>query len=229
MIRMNSRLIAPLLFLAAVTTLFGQAKTNRFDKEILAFENSDRTNPPPKDAILFIGSSSIRMWKTVREDFPDLKVINRGFGGSEVTDSTFFADRIIFPYEPKMIVFYAGGNDIHSGKSAETVFANYQTFVQTVHAKLPKTKIAYISIAPNPARWSEIERVRKANSLIENYNKTDKRLSFIDVHPVMLGEDHLPKPDIYLKDKLHMNASGYALWTKVVGDHLKALLAEPAR
>src|SRR5438093_1816424 len=127
----------------------GQIQTNRFDAEIAAFEARDRTNPPPKNAILFIGSSSIRMWKTLAQDFPEHKVINRGFGGSEISDSVHFADRIVVPYRPTMIVMYAGGNDINAGKNPERVAADFKAFVEKVRTKLPETRIAYISIAPN--------------------------------------------------------------------------------
>lgn len=206
-----------------------QHKTNAFEKDILAFEARDKTNPPPKHAILFIGSSSIRMWTSVAKDLPEYRVINRGFGGSQISDSIYFFDRIVAPYDPDVIVFYAGGNDINAGKSAERVLADFQTFAQLVMKKLPKTKLAYVSVAPNPARWSQIERVRRANELIRNYTKTDARLSFIDVHPGMMGEDGQPKPDIFLKDRLHMNEKGYAIWKEIVGAHLKTIATDATR
>src|SRR6185503_13157441 len=164
-------------FLLALTVLgaLGQT-TNRWEKEIAAFEAQDKTNPPPKGAILFIGSSSIRLWKTLAEDFPDLKVINRGFGGSEIADSVHFLDRMVIPYEPTRIVMYAGGNDINANKTPEQVARDFKAFVAKVHAKLPKTKIAYISIAGNPARWAQVERVKRANELIREFTTTDKRL-----------------------------------------------------
>ena len=198
-------------------------KTNAFEKDILAFEASDKTNPPPKNAVLFIGSSSIRMWKTLAKDFPDYRVINRGLGGSQISDSIYFADRIVIPYEPRTIVFYAGGNDINAKKTPETVFNDFKTFVAKVRGKLPATKIVYISVAPNPARWAQIEQVRAANTLIRDYAAKEAGLSFIDVHPHMLGEDGQPKPDIYLADNLHMNEKGYAIWKQVVGKHLKSM------
>ena len=207
--------------LLAAATVCAQQKPNPFEGEILKFEASDKTNPPPKQAVLFLGSSSIRLWKNVAKDLPDYRVINRGFGGSQIADSIRYAGRIVFPYEPGTIVFYAGGNDINAGKSAETVFADFQTLAQTIHAKLPKAHIAYISIAPNPARWSQNSRTRRANELIENFTRTDPRLSFIDAHPQMLGEDGQPKPDIFMPDRLHMNEKGYAIWKQIVGEHLK--------
>ena len=201
----------------------GQAKAQvktPFENEVLAFEASDRTNPPPKDAILFIGSSSIRLWKTLAKDFPMHKVINRGFGGSQIIDSVNYADRIVVPYRPRQIVLYAGGNDINGGKSPDQVFTDYKTFVAKVHSDLPKTRITYISIAPNPARWAQVERVKAANQLIADYVKTDTRLGFINVFPEMLGPDGQPKPDIYVDDRLHMNAKGYEIWAGIVGKYL---------
>lgn len=193
----------------------------KWEPDIRAFEASDRTNPPPKGAILFIGSSSIRLWKTLASDFPGRAVINRGFGGSEVADSVFFADRIVLPYEPRLIVMYAGGNDINAGKTPEQVLADFKTFASRVWAKAPATRIAYISIAPNPARWAQVDKVRTANRLIAEHVKTDPaRLDFIDVFPHMLGADGLPRPEIFVEDRLHMNAEGYKLWRRLVAPHL---------
>jgi lysophospholipase L1-like esterase len=149
-------------------------------------------------------------------------VLNRGFGGSQLGDSVHFADRIVLPYEPRMIVVYAGGNDINLGKTAEQVFAAYQAFVEKVRAKLPDTPIAYISIAGNPKRWAQVDEVKKANALIEDYAKEKPNLKFINVFPRMLGADGLPRPEIFVEDRLHMNAEGYQLWTEIVGSYLPA-------
>ena len=213
------------LLLAAAGAL-AQSKTNAFEKEILAFEASDKTNPPPKHAVLFTGSSSIRMWKTLAKDLPDYRVINRGFGGSQISDCNYFADRIVLPYQPDVIVFYAGGNDINAKKSPETVFNDFKEFVAKVRVKLPATKIAYISIAGNPARWAQIDRVREANQLVRAYTRTVPGLSYIDTTSAMLGADGLPRPEIFVADKLHMNTNGYAIWTRVIGEHLRQLDAK---
>jgi lysophospholipase L1-like esterase len=219
--RISLHLLA--LLLAAATAL-AQNKTNSFEKEILAFEARDKTNPPPKGAILFIGSSSIRLWKTLTQDFPQYYVINRGFGGSQISDSIYFTDRIVLPYEPSVIVVYAGGNDINAKKSPEKVSADFQNFVKNVRAKLPNTKIAYIAIAGNPARWAQVDKVREANRLIREWTTTQDGLSFIDVFPHMMGGDGMPKPDIFVADKLHMNEKGYIIWKGVVGEHLKKIV-----
>jgi lysophospholipase L1-like esterase len=192
----------------------------QWEPEIEVFEAADRAHPAPAGSIVFTGSSSIRLWKTLAEDFPGQPVLNRGFGGSQIREVRAFADRIVLPYEPSLVVMYCGGNDIHAGLSAEQVFADYREFVSTVHAALPKTRIAYISIAPNPARWSEVERVKTANRLIAAWSRQDPRLQFIDVYSEMLGSDGRPKPDIFVEDGLHMNEKGYEIWTRVVGQAL---------
>ncbi len=200
--------------------------SSKWEKDIQAFEASDKTNPPPKGAILFIGSSSIRMWKSLSKDFPDHKVINRGFGGSEIKDSVAFVDRIVFPYEPRRIVMYAGGNDINGRKPPEQVATDFKAFVEKVHSRLPETRISYISISPNPARWAQRDRIEKANQLIEEYTRQSPKLSFINLYPRMLGEDGLPKPDIFLADRLHMNAKGYELWTSYIRPLLASEVAK---
>jgi lysophospholipase L1-like esterase len=223
--------LAPRLLLAAAylglaigvdfSRVFAQVKSTAspFEAEISAFEASDKTNPPPADAIVFIGSSSIRLWKTLAQDFPEYKVVNRGFGGSQIADAVQFADRIVVPYKPRMVVFYSGGNDINAGKSPERVFADFKEFAEKVRSKLPATRLAYISIAPNPARWSQVEKVKAANRLIEDYCQANQ-LTFINVFPHMLGADGQPRPEIYVEDGLHMNAKGYALWTQLVKPYL---------
>jgi len=213
------------LFVTLAPRLRAEPATDPFakwEKEIAAFEEKDRENPPPKGGIVFVGSSSIRKWTTLAEDFPHHQVLNRGFGGSQLIDSVHFADRIVLPYEPRMIVLYAGGNDIHAGKSPEQVFADFQAFVEKVRAKLPKTEIACISIAGNPSRWAEVAKVKAANAMIEGYIKGKAGLKFINVFPRMLGSDGQPRPEIFVADRLHMNAEGYKLWTDIVGQYLPA-------
>lgn len=194
----------------------------KWETEIAAFEAQDLANPPEKGAIVFVGSSSIRKWTTLAEDFPHHRVLNRGFGGSELGDSVYFADRIVIPYAPRMIVVYAGGNDINAGKSADQVFAAFQDFVKTVRTRLPETPIAYISIAGNPKRWAQVETVKEANAKIEDFIRQNPGLTFINVFPRMLGPDGLPLPDIFVADRLHMNEKGYALWKEMVGSYLPA-------
>jgi len=195
-------------------------KPPRFAAEIAAYEAADQKSPPPSGAVLFIGSSSIRLWKTLAQDFPELKVINRGFGGSQIEDSVRYAPRIVLPYKPRMIVMYAGGNDLNAGKTPQQVARDFQAFVETVHAALPETRIAYISINPSVARWSQEERVLEANRLIAEYirehdGKTAK-LSYLDSHAKLLSPEGKPRPELLRPDGLHLNSDGYTLWAAIL-------------
>jgi lysophospholipase L1-like esterase len=195
-------------------------KANRWEKAMQAFEQKDAKNPPPRGEVVFIGSSSIVGWN-LSKYFPDLKTVNRGFGGSAIADSTEFADRILIPLEPRIVVFYAGDNDIAGGKSPEQVLDDFKAFVKKVHDKLPKTRIVYIGIKPSLARWKLVEKMRAANQLIADFIKTDERLRYVDADKPMLGEDGKPKPDLLAKDGLHLSPAGYELWTSLVLPHLK--------
>jgi len=194
----------------------------RWEKEIAAFERRDREQPPPKNALLFVGSSSIRLWD-LSKSFPGVAAINRGFGGSQLADAVHFAPRIVLKYEPRMVVLYAGDNDIAAGKTPEQVHADFQAFVRTVHKELPKIRIAYISIKPSLRRWHLIDSIRQANALIEAECKKDKRLLYLDVVAPMLGGDGKPRPELFAKDGLHLNEKGYALWAALLKPHLKAV------
>jgi lysophospholipase L1-like esterase len=191
------------------------AETNhnfgRWEKEIAACEQMDRTNPPPRGGLLFIGSSTIRLWKTLAQDFPDHRVINRGFGGSQIVDATHFAERVIFPYAPRMILLRAGGNDLWAGKSPEQVFADFQEFVKKVHARLPDTDIVFISLSPSIARWKQAEQEKALNGLVEDYVRGKAHLKYLETYPMVLGADGQPRPELFVADQLHFNAEGYRL------------------
>lgn len=188
----------------------------KWEKEIAAFEHADAQTPPPKGGIVFVGSSSIRLWKTLAQDFPEHHVLNRGFGGSEIADSVHFADRLVLPYEPRLIVLYAGGNDLNNGRPPAEVFADFQAFTALLRAKVPDAEIAFISSAGNPARWAQVENVKALNAMIADFIKKQPHMKFIDVFHPMLGDDGLPRPEIFGPDKLHMNPEGYKLWTKII-------------
>lgn len=216
----------PLLLLAACQIAAAEpplktADPRRFEQEITAFESADKTNPPPKNAILFIGSSSIRRWTTLAQDFPRYQVINRGFGGSHLSDSVYYFNRIVLPYNPRMIVLFAGSNDIDFGKTPDQVFEDFKEFVKKAERALPKARIAYISISTVPSRAKEVEQVKRANQLISGFVASEKRLRFIDVFHAMLGPDGKPQPDIFVSDNLHLNAKGYAIWTQVITPYLE--------
>lgn len=195
--------------------------SGRFAEEIARFEAADRDRPPPRGGVLFVGSSSIRMWSTLERDFAGLPVINRGFGGSEYGDLRYWTERIVFPYEPRWIVLYEGDNDLESGKSPERVAADFRAFVSTVQGRLPTARIAVISIKPSRARWHLEPQVRAANALVRACCEAADGLHFIDLFTPMLGADGLPRPELFLEDGLHLNEAGYALWR----EHVVAALA----
>ncbi len=188
---------------------------DRWEPAIRRFEEQDKKTPPPEGAVLFVGSSSIVGWD-LKKSFPDLTAINRGFGGSQIADSVRYAGRIVTPYKPRVIVFYAGDNDIASGKPPERVAADFQAFVAKVRAALPKTRIVYIGIKPSIARWKLIDKIREANRLVRQSAAKEEGVVFVDVEAVMLGPDGKPKAELFKKDGLHLNDEGYKLWAGLV-------------
>jgi lysophospholipase L1-like esterase len=195
-------------------------KPNVWETTIATFEKQDKSKPPPMNAILFVGSSSIRLWDLPRY-FPGLDVINRGFGGSQIADSVHYAPRIVIKYQPRLVVFYAGDNDLAFGKKPEQVAADFRAFATAVHKELPKTKILFLSIKPSILRWKLWDKGQKANALIEEFCKQNSQLVYVDLAKPMLGEDGKPKPELFVKDGLHLNAKGYELWTSIVSPMLR--------
>jgi lysophospholipase L1-like esterase len=213
-------LIAILLPAAAQDT---PEKTNpheRWESTIAKFEEQDKANPPAKGGVLFVGSSSIRLWR-LDESFPDLGAINRGFGGSEIADSTHFAKRIILKHEPRQIFLYAGDNDIARGKSAETVTDDFRKFVNVVRQDLPQTRLVFIAIKPSIKRWALADENAKANAAILKICQQDDLLGYADIWKPMLGQDGKPRPELFAKDGLHLNGKGYELWTAIVKPLIK--------
>ena len=178
--------------------------------------------------MLFVGSSSIRKWTTVAADFPGIPVINRGFGGSTIPDSTRYASRIVVPYKPRMIVFYAGDNDLAAGHSPQRVADDFKAFAEAVHKELPDTPIQFISIKPSLARVKLLDKVKESNRLILEYIATDKQLGYVDAYTPMLGEDGKPRPELFVEDGLHMNRKGYELWTSLITPLVKQPATAPA-
>ena len=192
----------------------------RWEPDVAAFESQDRRAPPQKGGIVFVGASSIVRWK-VSEFFPDLPVLNRGFGGSEMADTAHFTARTVLPYEPRIVVLYPGENDIARGVSPETVAAGFERFVATVHGALPKTRILVIGLKPTPARWRFNAQMIETNRLLHGIASRNEQITYISVEKAMLGPDKLPRPDLFIGDGQHMTPAGYEIWTDIVRPHLK--------
>lgn len=197
----------------------GNAAENRWESTIQASERADADHPQPKNGIVFVGSSSIRKWD-LKKWFPDFNALNRGFGGSEVSDSVEFAERIIIKYEPRIVVVYAGDNDIAHNKSPQRVYDDFKQLVSLIHGKLPQTKIVYIAVKPSISRWALIDQVREANRLIVELASNDERVEFVDIDKPMLGDDGMPRKELFVADGLHLSEDGYELWTNLVKPHL---------
>lgn len=192
----------------------------RFAEEIRRFREWDRRNSFPKDAVLFVGSSSIRLWPT-RQAFPDWTVINRGFGGSRTEDVNNYFDVVVKPYAAKAIVLYAGDNDIAGGKSPQQVRDDFLTFVKLVREVQPSVPIYYLSIKPSASRWKHWPAMQEANALIKAACEAGEHLALVDVATPLLGENGEPRPEFYLQDKLHLSEAGYAVWNKIVREALR--------
>ncbi len=213
-----------LVFAFLAASGFGQevAAPPRFAEAIDAFVSADRSAPPPQKGILFIGSSIFRQWITVAEDMSPLPAFNRAFGGSRTADILTHMDRVVLPYDPKVIVYYCGSNDINANVSPEEIAANFRTFVDRVHHKLPETKVLYVAINRAPQkrdRWTDVDT---ANRLIEEYSKSDARLKFIDVNPALFDARGEPRMELYVKDQLHFKAPAYREFTRIIRPAVEA-------
>jgi lysophospholipase L1-like esterase len=215
----SRRRLLLLVFLAAGAA--AGAAPAKWAASIDAFTRADATNPPPRDAVLFVGSSSIVRWKSLARDFPEVPVINRGFGGSELADSVHYLDRLVLPHQPRVVVLYAGENDLQAGATAEEVHARFQAFRQGLHAALPKTRLVFIAIKPSPSRAKIRTRIDRANALIAATCREDPRLAFADVVPPMLDAAGQPRPELFVADRLHLSEAGYAIWQPIVAPLLR--------
>ncbi len=206
-------------------------EANRYQPVIDAWVAQDAENPPPDGAVLFIGSSSIRLWESLHDDFPHYDVIQRGFGGSTFADANLFIDKIVTPYHPKAIVVFEGSNDIASGKSANQVFKDYKRFVKLVRrgesSLFKPANILFIGITPTESRWEHWPEMRKLNRMVLEYTKQNDSTHYIDTPTPILATapepDGPPSRDLFRKDLLHLSPSGYALWTRVITPQLEAV------
>jgi lysophospholipase L1-like esterase len=211
---MRSLVALALLLLLSPAAASAQ-QPERWDRELAAFDAADKASPPPSGEIVFVGSSSIARWDLAKW-FPDLRTINRGISGSELTDAARLVDRLVLPYAPRLVVVYAGDNDIADGRTSEEVVIQFERFVSRIHAALPQTRIVYIGLKPSLLRWPMIDRMRAANASIRAYCEHDDSVAFVDVDGAMLGWDEKPRPELFVADGLHLSADGYRIWTFLV-------------
>ncbi len=216
---------ARVLLLILVLSGHALAQTNPFESEIRVFEAEDARSPAPANSIVFIGSSTINNWDGVAAAFPRFNVLNRGFGGSETSDALYFVDRIATPYRPALVVFYEGDNDLAAGKSVDQIFSDTTNFFARVQTKSPNTHILYISVKPSPSRVSILASMRTLNEKIREFTTHNPKLHYVNVFTPMLNANGQPRPELFLSDDLHMNETGYALWTSILSPVLDAFAA----
>ena len=194
----------------------------RFEAEIQQLEAEARAHPPAPGGVLFVGSSSIRLWPTLAADFPGVPVVQRGFGGSTMRDVVHFAPRLVLPARPRLVVVYAGDNDLAEGVTPAQLLAEVQALATLVRRELPDTRLLVLSVKPSPARWALVEKQREANRLVRDYAQdTGGAVRYVDVFTPMLGPDGRPRPELFVEDGLHMTAAGYAIWRDVLAPELR--------
>ena len=215
-------LVKSLLSLIFICGIFFANAQNQYDGEIAAFKKKEAAAPAPKNSILFVGSSTFRKWTTMEADFPTYPIINRGFGGSTFPDVIHFANDIIIPYQPKQVLIYCGDNDLASSDTVtpQVVLRRFKELFFIIRKGVPKAQIDFVSIKPSPSRAKLMPRMVEANKLIRKFLKKKSNTKFINTYDAMLSKDGQPVPDIFIEDKLHMNAKGYAIWQKIIEPYL---------
>ncbi|HTQ27210.1 MAG TPA: GDSL-type esterase/lipase family protein [Puia sp.] len=207
-----------------VTGVLQLLQAQPYSDEIRAFKKQDSVSFPPKGAILFVGSSTFRMWKDIKEDFPGFTIINRGFGGSSIPDVIRYANDIIFPYRPRQVVIYCGDNDLANSDSAastpQVVFGHFKELFVLVRKHLPDANILYVSIKPSPARAQLTSKTQETNALIKAFISVQKNAMFVDIYPSMINVQGRPDPELFEDDRLHMNRRGYVIWRKAISPYL---------
>ncbi len=206
-------MLRSLLFIltASLAVAADYTVNERFEKQVQAYEDADRANPPPKGAILLAGDSQFFRWKTLSADLPKYTVINRGIDSFQLHDLLHYADRLVLPHQPRLIVLHVGGNDIHTGKTPERLRADFQAFVALVRAKLPGVPVIFSSLTPGPGRWDEAPQRRDANRVIREYVATQPGLIFVNLWDAMLTPDGQPREDLWVEDRVHPNHAGYLI------------------
>jgi lysophospholipase L1-like esterase len=216
-----------ILLLSIANLSFAQTEVKnpdpqRFKNEINNFAAWDSKNSFPRHAILFAGSSSIRFWES-HDSFPNFPVINRGFGGAHISDMLYYYDQVIGKYDPSVIVFYCGDNDIADGKPVEQVFGDYTNLTARILHDFPKVKFIYIPIKPSSSRWNYWGKMQAVNDQIKDYNQQNEHLFYIDTATPLLGTDGKPNDSLFRPDHLHLNPTGYAVWNHILQPELKSL------
>lgn len=203
---------------------FGAPPAHRFDAAIEAFERADRAEAPPRDAVLFVGSSSIVNWRDLEADMAPIPVVNRGFGGSVTADVVHFFDRVVAPYEPAAIVLYEGDNDLAAGAPPAEVLLHVRELIRLLERRLPGTPMLVLAVKPSPARADIWPAMQRTNELLRDLCERTDGCTFVDITAGMLSGDGAMRGELFVEDRLHMNRDGYVEWANVVRPAVEAAL-----
>jgi lysophospholipase L1-like esterase len=212
---MRRGICAPAALLIALTLASPSLAQDRWEPQVAALEAAARTSLHQKGEVLFVGSSSIHRWD-LAASFPAVRTINQGIDGTELSDAVKYVDRLIVPFEPRVVVVYAGDNDIAGGRTSEEVVVQFERLTSRILSRLPQTRIVFIGLKPSLLRWSQVDRMRATNDKIRAFCTRDDRIAFVDVDGPMLGWDERPRRELFLDDGLHLSAEGYRLWTTLL-------------
>jgi lysophospholipase L1-like esterase len=199
-----------------------EASPTRFQSAIDNFLESDKVNPPPQRAILFIGSSIFRQWENLKEQMTPLPVFNRAFGGSRTGDILYYMDKVVLSYEPRIIVYYCGSNDVNAGETVDAISRRFREFVSRIHEKLPDTRVFFISINRAPQKQDRWDIVDEANRRVREYCSMDRRLGYIDVNPALFDQAGNPRMDLYQADRLHLKPTAYVEFSTIIKPVIEA-------
>lgn len=194
-----------------------------YEPEVQELEKLNATAPPSAGAVLFYGSSSIRLWTTLSEDMAPWPVVNRAFGGSTLAACVHFFDRLVVPCVPGSIVLYAGDNDLGDGRAPDDVVRSLRALLARIDATLGSIPVAYVSIKPSPARWNLRDKILRVNSAAHALLEQRPAGYFVDVYASMLGPDGRPRAELFDTDGLHLNARGYQVWTQALRPYVAML------
>lgn len=213
---MKRIMVLLLVVLAGVQVGKAQVKPP-FWKDVETIKFYDEMYAPPADPIVFTGSSSIRKWDDMERTFASFEVMNRGIGGAQVNDITYYLKDIVFKYHPRQLVIYVGENDLPDAKvTADTVLERTKRLFTAIRKQLPEVPIVYISIKPSPSRDQFREKAKAANGLIQTYLATQQQVTYVDVFSQMLDQEGKSRKELFVEDMLHMNKEGYEIWRKAV-------------
>jgi len=216
-----SRFLLCTILTVSYLSAFSQKEKQPFYDEIKVFKTQDSLNQSPANPVLFVGSSSFRLWSNLQEAFKGYPVLNRGFGGSSLADVIRYADDIIFPYQPKQIVIYAGENDIASDTvDSRMVAERFKTLFNLIRQKLPAVPIVFVSMKPSPSREKYLPVIKQANQIIKNFLWQQGNTNYIDVYSRMLDANGKPRPELFKEDMLHMKPEGYEIWQESLQPYL---------